>query len=695
MNTVATAAADYASRGFPVLPIKRGTKAPATTHGKNDASTDADQVARWFPADGRHNVAILTGQKSHLIVVDIDPRNDGNASFERLERTYGKLPDTLRAKTGGGGNHLYFSIPDGTDGLGDHNNVAGFRGVDLKADGYVIAAPSIHESNNAYAWENDAPIAHAPDWLIELARSGKRLKPARPLESGTIAEGSRNDKMFRMACGLRARGHSPEAIQAAVAAENKACCVPPLDVDEIERIVGSAMRYEPGSEHPETELGNARRLVDAMDGNARYEPASRGWFVWDGCHWARDDEGEIPRRAKHVVDGLLTVAKLSDDHETLKRRVAFAHRSQSAARIAGMIELAKSEPGIPIKFDAFDRQRHLLNVANGMINLRTGELLPHDREAFATHVIDINYEPAAPCPAFERFVADVLAHDAELIEYVQRAIGYAATGETREQCFFVLHGEGANGKSTLLNVIRAVLASYAKHTPTETLVAKTGSASNDLARLAGTRFVTASEANADQKLADGLLKQITGDEPIVCRYLFKEFIEFQPAFKVFLATNQLPQVNGNDPAIWRRIRTLPFSRVFSPDEQDRELGNKLAEEKAGILAWIVRGALNWYRQGLPTPAAVTEANAEYRSEMDSVGQFIEERCEVGADAAVSASMLYERYRHHCSDSGLSPVSLTMFGRTLSSRGFPTEKRGGGVKYRVGLKLRANQWESTS
>jgi putative DNA primase/helicase len=686
MSTVSSAAADYAARGFPVLPLKPGSKHPATRHGKNDASADAGQVASWFPPDTDRNVGIVTGKQSRLIVVDIDPRNNGDAGFERLERTFGKLPDTMRAKTGGGGRHLYFSVPDGTAGLSDRPGVAGYDGVDLKAGGYVVAAPSVHESGNAYAWENDAPIAPAPDWLIELARGGKRIKSATPSSNGSIAEGGRNDTLFRLASGLRARGLSSAAIVAAVAAENKARCVPPLDADEVERIVNSVMRYEPGSDHAETELGNARRLVDAMDGNARYEPASRDWFVWDGRRWARDDQGHVTRMAKRVVDGLLADAKLVNDPETLKRRVAFAHRSQSAARIAGMIELAKTEPGVPIAFDAFDRRPDLLNVANGMIDLRAGKLLPHHRDAFATHVIDVDYDPAAVCPVFERFIADVLAHDAELVEYVQRAVGYAATGETREQCFFVLHGEGANGKSTALNAVRSVLGSYAKHTPTDTLVAKAGGASNDLARLAGTRFVTASEANADQRLADALLKQVTGDEPIVARFLFKEFISFRPTFKLFLATNQLPQVNGNDPAIWRRIRTIPFTRVFAPEEQDRELADKLAAERAGILAWIILGAVNWYRDGLPTPAAVRAANADYRAEMDTVGQFIEERCDVAADAAVSASTLYQSYRNHSNNNNRPPVSPTMFGRTLSTRGFPPEKRGG-AKYRVGLKLR--------
>ena len=689
MNAMSSAAAEYAERGIDILALRARSKVPATAHGKKDATSDPAQVAAWFPPDTDRNVGILTGENSRLLVLDVDPRNGGEASFERFERTYGTLPATKRATTGGGGFHLYYRLLEGVTGLKDRPNVADYKGLDLKCDGYVVAPPSIHpDTGKAYAWNGDVPIADAPAHLIELAQGGKRIKSAVPPSSVDVSEGSRNTTLFRMASGLRGRGLSPEAILAAVQAENKARCVPPLDADEVERSVQSAMKYDPGSDHPDTELGNARRLVDELDGNARFEPASRTWFCWDGRYWARDDEGQIVRRAKRVVDGLLAAAKVVNDPDTFKSRIAFALKSQTSARISAMIELAKSEPGVPIKFDAFDRQPHLLNVANGMIDLRTGKLLPHDRDAFATHMIDIDYDPDTSCPVFEGFIADVLARDGELVEYFQRALGYAATGETREQCFFVLHGEGANGKSTALNAVRAVLGSYGKHTPTDTLVAKVGGASNDLARLAGTRFVTASEANADQRLADALLKQITGDEPIVARFLFKEFISFRPTFKLFLATNQLPQVNGDDPAMWRRIRTIPFTRVFAPEEQDRQLADKLAAEQAGILAWIVRGAVSWYRHGLPTPAVVAAANAEYRSTMDSVGQFIDERCELAADAAVSAHALYGSYRHHSNDNGRTPVSTTMFGRTLSKRGFPPDKRGG-VQYRVGLQFRSN------
>lgn len=687
MTGVAEAAIGYAESGIPVLPLRRRSKLPASAHGKKDASTDLHQIASWFPPGTDRNIGVLTGEHSGTIVLDVDPRNGGEASFEALQLVFGQLPPTRRAKTGGGGFHLYFKVPMGTKGLRDRPNAGGYRGVDVKADGYVVAAPSIHESGVAYEWENDLPQADAPAWLIRVARGEKCSQSVRQEATSEVPEGGRNDTLFRMASGLRARGLSPEAIYAAVRAENNARCIPPLEDGEVDLIVQSTMRYEPGTNYPETELGNSRRLVVLINGDARYDPAAKTWFVWTGRQWIRDEEGLVVRFAKRVVDELLASAKLIVDPDAAKRRVAFAFRSQSAARIAGMIELAKTEPGVPIRFDAFDQQLHTLNVANGMVDLRTGGLMPHCRDAFASQLIDIEFDAEAKCPTFETSVAAILSHDPELIRYLSEAFGYAATGETREQCFFVFYGDGANGKSTVLNQIRHVLGSYAKHTPTETLIAKSGgSASNDLARLAGSRFVTAQEANADQKIADALLKQITGDEPITARFLFKEFISFRPTFKLFLATNQLPQVNGSDPAMWRRIRTIPFTRVFTPEEQDRELAGKLATEEKGILAWIVRGAVSWYANGLTTPVAVEQANTEYRAEMDSVGQFLDERCQPNLHAASSAASLYASYRFHSNDNGRAPVTTTMFGRTLTTRGFRSEKRGG-TQFRVGVELR--------
>lgn len=689
MNDVSAAAADYAGQGLAVLPLRPRSKAPATAHGKKDASSDPAQVAAWFPPGTNRNIGILTGERSRLLVVDIDPRNGGDASFERFERTYGSLPETRRAITGGGGFHLFFRLPEDATGLRDHPSVADFEGVDIKCDGYVVAAPSIHPgTGESYTWDAaDLPIADAPAHLIELAQGGKRIKPATSPSSNVIAEGGRNSAMCSLAGSLRAKGLGEEALRVALLAENEVRCHPPLDPEEVERIARSVARYAPDSRHPETDVGNARRLVDALSGNARFDHASRAWFTFDGRYWRRDADGAIVREAKSVGDRLLAEAQVINDHDSRKRRIAFALKSQASTRVRAMVELAQSEPGIPVAADAFDRPAQLLNARNGTIDLRSGELLPHDPAHLLSRIIDIDYAADATCPTWERFVSEVFQSDAELIEFAHRVIGYCATGETREQLFLILHGDGANGKSTLLKAISDALGPYTSHTPTETLTVRNGGQSNDVARLMGARFVTASEADSHQRLNEGFIKQVTGDEPITARYLYGEFFTFQPVFKLALATNALPAVNGADPALFRRLRLIPFNRVFSAAEQDKGLGAKLASELPGILAWIVRGAVKWYANGLTTPAAVLHAGAEFRADSDTVGAYIEDRCELAGGEVIQASHLFGDYRRFTDNAGREPLNQTAFGRALTRRGITAEKRGGSA-YRVGIKLRS-------
>ena len=676
--------------GWHVFAVGSNKRPFPRSHGFQDASNDPVRIAEMFNRHPGANIGVATGKISGFFAVDIDVKEVGWSGLETFETRHGAMPATLTANTPSGGQHRLFNYPPIVT-VGCSTDLYGLK-IDIRGDGgYIVVAPSTLASGRGYEWANDLAVADAPHQLLNAITNARaKAKPNLTLVHSAdrvgVSEGSRNDTLFRFACGLRAQGMGEDEILSAALAENAANYSPPLDDGEVRLAVHSAMRYDP---FPETELAIARRLVVRIDGNARYESAAKTWWAWDGRRWDRDHDGVVTRFAKDEVDSMLAEAQQVIDPDIRKRRVATARKFQSAARIAGILELAKTEPDVSIQFDAFDRQLHSLNVANGLVNLRTRELTPHSREAFATRLIDIEYNPDTACPTFDRFFGEILTEDAELMRYVHRAFGYAVTGETNEQCVFFLYGDQANGKSTLLNTVRGVAGAYATHTPTETLIAKTGGASNDLARLAGTRLVTASEANADQRMADALLKQITGDEPIVARYLFKEFFSFKPTFKIFLATNQFPQINGSDAAIWRRIRTIPFNRVFSPDEQDRTLSAKLDAEKEGILAWLIAGAADWYANGLPVPAAVAAANAEVRSDMDSVGQFLEERCEAITGGTVAAKDLYKQYTYHANDNGRSVVGPNLFGRTLTARGFSAEKRGG-VQYRHGLAFKKFQ-----
>lgn len=675
--------------GWHVFPVGADKRPFPGTHGCLDATDDVKRVRTMFAAHPGANVAVATGSASGLFVVDVDVKNGvGWTGLEAFQRRYGSLPETLAIDTPSGGKHFLFAYPDGVR-VANKGNLDKLQ-IDVRGDGgYVLAPPSLLRSGGSYRVAHDVPIAAAsPALLARLTKgTGAPAGAAASPVAGAITEGGRNSELCSIAGTLRRRGGNEQAIIGALHSFNEALCEPPLDATEVEGIARSVVRYAPESRHPETDVGNARRLVDALDGTARYEHASRSWFLFDGRHWERDGDGAIIRAAKGVGDHLLADAHAINDPDRRKGKIAFAVRSQSHARIRAMVELCQSETGIPVAMTAFDRAPHLLNVANGTVDLRSGQLLPHDRADLLTRMIDLNFNPEARCPEFEKFVSGIFQGDKELIEFVHRVIGYCATAETREQLFLILHGEGANGKSTLLKVLADALGPYAAHTPTETLLVKNGGQSNDVARLAGARFVTASEADAHQRLNESFIKQVSGDEPMTARFLYGEFFTFRPVFKLALATNALPTVNGADPALFRRLRLIPFNRTFTAKEQDRELGAKLAAELPGILAWIVAGAVKWYADGLTTPSAVLHANDEFKADADTVGTYLEDRCELATGEVIQAGHLFRDYRSFTEQAGRASLNQTGFGRALTQRGVAAEKRGG-TAYRTNIKFRS-------
>lgn len=688
-NPVLEAALSYAARGWYVLPLRGGTKVPATRNGKLDASRDPVVVAGWFDEGSSYGVGILTGTKSGIIVVDIDPRNGGDASFAALEAQYGALPATLEAKTGGGGRHLIYALPPGTVGLHDRPNVGGFKGTDIKADGYIVGAPSGHPSGGSYEWINDPLPAPAPAFLVELARgSMKDTASSSQPRHGAIDAGGRNDTLFREGCRLQGLGVSEVTLRAAIAAENVARCNPPLDESEVDQIVQSALRYQPNAV-PLSDLALARMLVTAFAGDFRYDHAASVWMAWTGKCWRPDRDGGVMRRAKAAVaDRLVADADLIEDADIRKRARAAAKSAGSSRSLGAMIDLARSEPGVPFDGNAVDADPHGLNVANGVADLRTGGVRPHDPEAYHSKLIPIDYDPLATAPRWTLFVSQIAAGDADLARYLQKVFGMAATGVTTAQVFHILLGAGANGKSLLLNTISYVLADYAHVAPAALLLDKgAGAATNDLVALKGARLVTLSEFPGRGVIDAGQLKRLTGSEMITGRKLFQEFETFQPVAKFVWALNHMPSLDIDDSAIWRRVKVVPFARIFQPDEQDPNLSATLRAEASGILRWIVEGAVAWVREGLGTCEAVETATAAARLEGDEVGAFLAECCEEGAALVEDAGGLFRTFQMFAGNNGITVASPTAFGRSMTRRGFTAGKRGG-RRVRQGLKLRA-------
>ncbi len=461
--------------------------------------------------------------------------------------------------------------------------------------------------------------------------------------------------------------HGPEGVQQLLAG-----AVPP----DLQALASSTARDASHNTPNLTDLGNARRLVSSHGGELRYCHPWGKWLAWDGRRWRLDDSGEVIRRAKATISDLYREAATLDD-ATRKDLVKHALRSEAGARIRAMVDLAESEPGIPVRPDELDRDPWLLNCENGTIDLRTGRLRPHNPADRITKLAPVAYDPAATCPTWGRFLDRILAGDPELIAFIRRAVGYSLTGDTSERVLLILHGEGRNGKSTLLEVLRAMLGDgYAMHIPTDTLLAKRheGGIPNDVARLKGARFVSASEADEGRRLAEATIKTLTGGDTLTARFMRAEWFDFKPEFTLWLATNHRPVIRGTDKAIWDRLRLVPFAVRIPEAEQDRQLRDKLLAEAPGILAWAVRGCLEWQRDGLGYPAAVREATEGYRTEQDVLGAFLIDCCVTGTGYQATAKELYAAYSRWCDESNEQPIAKNGFGERLRERGF-TDARG--------------------
>jgi putative DNA primase/helicase len=455
----------------------------------------------------------------------------------------------------------------------------------------------------------------------------------------------------------------------------------------MQRIVPCADRA--GKEEHLTDLGNARRLVSAFGDDLLYCPARRSWLVWTGKRWKPDSTLRVMRRAKATIREMYEeVASITDDGKRLNL-LDHARHSESEARLRAMVTLARSEPGIPVTPDALDLDPWLLNVLNGTIDLRTGKLRPHRRKDLITKLVSIEYDPDAKCARWEAFLDRIFAGDQGLIGSVQRAAGYSLTSTARERVIFLLFGSGANGKTTFLETLRAVLGDYAMTTPIETLLVKrTGGIPNDLARLKGARLVTTSEADKGARLAEALVKQLTGRDTIAARFLYGEFFDFRPTFTLWLATNHKPIIRGNEPAIWDRIRLIPFMVRIPAGQQDKTLLEKLRRELPGILRWLVDGCLAWERKGLGVAPAVKQATGLYEIEMDALSPFLEACCIINDAARATFEDLWAAYQNWARRAGKpSPLSSAEFGERLTDRGFAPGKGTKGIRIRRGIGLR--------
>ena len=395
---------------------------------------------------------------------------------------------------------------------------------------------------------------------------------------------------------------------------------------------------EPGwvdrQRYPMTDLGNAERLANRHGDDIRYCTSQRTWFIWDGCRWKVDDTAEIMRRAKHTVRKMLLEAEQIQDSGDREKAMKWILQSESELRLKAMVNLASSEDGIASTVNDFDQSHWLLNVTNGTIDLRTGDLLDHDRNNMITKLAPVEWQGlSAKLPLWEQFLDDATDGDKDLQVFLQRAVGYSLTGDASEEVLFFVHGPTATGKSTFIEAIRIALGDYSCKADFETFLKRngTGGPRNDIARLAGSRLVASVETDEGKALAEGLVKSITGGEAVTARFLYKEAFEFLPTFKLWLVANDAPDVKSSDAAMWRRILRVPFDAVVPESKRDPKLKAQLVDPSVAgpaILAWAVQGCLHWQLNRLQIPVVVTRATDEYRAEMNPLSEFITDYCQL-------------------------------------------------------------------
>lgn len=536
-------------------------------------------------------------------------------------------------------------------------------------------------------------IKHGDGRLLDvdaaLARVRQRRGAAEAAAGEPIAQGGRNAALTSLAGAARRRGADRDAILALLRATNASRCRPPLEDGEIVAIADSVSRYAPADPllaANRTDLGNAERYAAFAGDRFRYVHPWGSWLVYDGVRWQRDADGEAVRTARDALRAMAAAAEAVPDAEQRDELVKHALDSESSARVSAMLGLAQAL--LPLAPEALDRDPDVLNVANGTLDLRTGELAPHRRDDLLTRLAPVPFDPDAACPRWDAFLARILAGNERLIGFLRRAVGYSLTGHTSEQVLLLLYGVGANGKSTFLETVRALLGDYATQADFTTFLKRDSEgARNDLARLVGTRLVSAVEAEAGRPLAEALVKQLTGGDTITARFLFREFFDFRPAFKIWLAANHKPTITGSDHGIWRRVRLVPFTVTIPEAERDPRLGAKLLEELPGILAWAVRGCLEWRASGLGVPDEVKAATDSYREEMDVLGPFLDEACLVHPDARTTAKELYAAYVTWCDANGEKVRSQKSIAATLRERGFENLKGAKGVRCWRGLRVR--------
>ena len=525
------------------------------------------------------------------------------------------------------------------------------------------------------------------------------------LEGPPIPASAQADLFARWAGLLRGQGFSLRQVRQILWQVGQRRCVPPLSADAFEDLLtgggetglaSTESVLAPGVDPADAEarrealmqpeafpwnsLGNAKRLAQMYEGRIRYVQDEKGWLIWNGRFWQLDENMEIHRRYRQMVEAMFVVASLIPPGQTpgeerrlgrlRKDFIAWIHKSQSQKVEEDSIRQARAEASVSSSITDFDRNDDLLAVANGTLDLRSGLLRPHDPADRITRHIDILYDPAADCPQWKAFLLAIQDNDPAMVDYLQRCLGYSLTADVSEQCMFICKGDGSNGKSTMLGVVMEVLGPYAATTDRNLLVLSRRDHPTSIYGLRNIRLAVTSELEPEEYLSESLVKQMTGEREIQARRMGRDFARVPITWKIWLTTNHAPRIRGNDFGIRRRIRVIPFDVKFDAERDDKGLREKLLAERAGILTWLVVGGLAWLRSGLQPPDKILRATEALFDEQGRLEDFVHDCVRDCAGARISAEQFYAFYSVWCQRAGVAKHTMlngTDFGERMARK----------------------------
>jgi len=717
MNSRLNEALDLIEYGFHLIPLhsvnKDGTctcgnncnsegKHPMIQDWPNCASRESEQIKKWWRRWPDANIGIACGSISDLVVLDMDPRHNGENSLDELENRIGVFTQTTTITTGSGGKHFYYRFP-GKNLIKNSSGKLG-EGLDIKTDGgYVVAPGSLHKSGNTYDWLFDINyMVPFPDKLIkELNQQSKQKGVKNDFHSlqstDPIYEGERNDTLFGIGVSLRNRGLSSLQIYHELADINRQRCSPPLDIEELKLIASSASK-PPNPSNPisqmdsddsceqdyglwDTEFGNAKEFVDRYSNNIRYDIDEKQWLIWDGIRWKADpDELNVTNLSKQLIESLYDEAIEMNNEDKQKH----AKRSANGTSLNAILNLAKTYYSVKTSKAELDQHPLKVTMENLTFDFHVNAKIKPAPKHLITKKLPFSYSSTAEAPLWENFIDQIMGGKQDMIDFLQQAVGYTLTGLTTEQCLFFLYGSGRNGKSTFIEILLKLFGEYSIKADSEMIMdRRNGGIPNDIARLCGHRLVVLSEIQEGRQLDEAKVKNITGGDTISARFLRKEFFDFIPTHKLWVFGNHKPLINGTDEGIWRRLYLINFGVTIPKKEVDPNLKDKLLNELPGIFNWALEGCRKWIENGqkLQIPGDVKRDTLAYRGEMDILSTFLDESCNQDPLFTCSNKDLRNAYEEWCSNSGMFPISPQKLNPKLEQRGFEKYKSNGCVQWR--------------